>query len=131
MTILTLPTTVDADPYAACPPWCARDRFWHENPEFVVHEGPYVVVPTEANEDPCTRHSDIPGIDPATVSLCLERDDEGGQVGEPRLWLSTDAEPAHLSLNRAEALAHQILARVAEARAALQPAGPLAAAHAA
>jgi hypothetical protein len=124
------PAPTDADPFADCPPWCAREPEWHENPDHLAHDGPFVVVPTGANDELCSLHSLVPGIDPGTVSLCLERDDKDGLIGEPRLWLSTDMEAAHLSIDRAEQLARAILARVAEAREALQVATQAAAAAA-
>lgn len=109
---------------SGCPdgvPWCAGDRDWHDLDDEggSNHDSPFVVVSTDATA--CTRHDEEPG--PVhEVWLAIEREDLPGEVGEPRLWLSAGpvghvcAEDAHLSLDRAEDLANEILRLVAVAR---------------
>jgi hypothetical protein len=116
--------TLDRPTTVACPvgvPWCAGDRDWHDLDDEggSNHDSPFVVVPTDAAA--CTRHDEEPG--PVhEVWLAIEREDIGGVAGTPRLWLSAGpvghvcVEDAHLSLDRAEQVAAEILRLVALAR---------------
>lgn len=102
--------------------WCCGDRDWHDLDDGESnHDSAFVIVPTDA--DTCTKHDEEPG--PASeVWLAIEREDVAGVAGTPRIWMSAGvvghvcAEDAHLSLDRAEQLAEEILRLVAAARGA-------------
>lgn len=115
--------TTEPDPFAACPPWCTKDRDWHHSDGDAVHDGPFVAVATHTQ--PCHRHDAVP-LAGDEVWLALEREDEHGDQGATHIYLApTSGDPgalhceeAHLCLDEAEALIDRLRDLVAQARGA-------------
>jgi hypothetical protein len=125
---VTAPAT-GTQPRVPCPdgvPWCLGDLDWHDGPGDACHDSPFTIVST--GDPRCTRHIEDGGEHRAgradTVWLAIEREDVDGRTGEPTVYLAPNCaqpghcEEAHLGLDDAEHLAHELLRLVAIARGA-------------